>query len=129
MGLFFPGRTIFIKILFYFIIVILLISAISTNTFSQNEKKLKVGVSLYSPPAFFTEEDPYSIQGISVDIAKTIADNIGRSIQFYTIDDIDYIVTEEDGGENILTITYSDGVNEVSQDVTVEVNRPPVFLV
>ncbi|MFH0874497.1 MAG: hypothetical protein V1859_01040 [archaeon] len=41
---------------------------------------------------------------------------------------IDYVTTEKDAGEHTLTITYSDSENEVSQDVTVNVNRPPVFV-
>ena len=46
---------------------------------------------------------------------------------FGWLDDIDYIVTEEDAGDHVLVITYSDGVNEVSQSVKITVNRPPVF--
>ncbi|MBD3203038.1 hypothetical protein GF327_01985 [Candidatus Woesearchaeota archaeon] len=43
------------------------------------------------------------------------------------VDDIDYVAKEEDAGTHEITITYSDGVNEVEQVVSVRVNRPPTF--
>ncbi|MBN1627334.1 MAG: transporter substrate-binding domain-containing protein [Deltaproteobacteria bacterium] len=49
-----------------------------------------MGISTYSPPVFFNDDKDFTIYGISVDIAKIIADNMGVTLQFHTIDDLGY---------------------------------------
>ncbi|MBN2422109.1 hypothetical protein JXB41_02690 [Candidatus Woesearchaeota archaeon] len=43
------------------------------------------------------------------------------------VKNIDYVVKESDAGEHVLVIKYSDGINTVSQNVLITVNRPPKF--
>jgi PAS domain S-box-containing protein len=56
---------------------------------AENGQQLKVGVSLYSPPVFFEEDNFFAVQGISVDLAQLIADQMNTAVQFYAIDDLD----------------------------------------
>lgn len=81
---------------------IFFIQVTPSNALSQSEKTLKVGVSLYSPPIFFDEEDRFAVQGISVDMARMVADNTGSSIRFYTMDELDYANVLEEGTVDIL---------------------------
>ncbi|MBN1502807.1 hypothetical protein JW930_04635 [Candidatus Woesearchaeota archaeon] len=97
-----------------------------------SEEVLVTVLSMNMPPEF-TE-----IQPITVNVGENLKDFIKPEATdpdedpveiTYSgwLDDIDYEVTAEDAGGHTITVHYSDGVNEVTQDVGVTVNRPPIF--
>jgi len=68
-----------------------------TSSYAANEKSIRVGISTYSPPVFFNDDKDFTIYGVSVDIAKLIADNMGVTLQFHTLDNLGYAEALENG--------------------------------
>jgi len=62
-----------------------------------SEKRFIVGFSIYSPPVDLIDGDNFALQGISVDLAKMLADNMDLTVQFYALDDLDYSQALEKG--------------------------------
>ena len=94
-----------------------------------------VEVSPVNKPPVFEEINDFVItvgENVQDYILPTVIDPEGKDITItYSgwLDDIDHVVTEDEAGDHMLKITYSDGVNKVSQDVKITVNSPPVFTI
>ncbi len=91
-------------------------------------------VEAVNKPPVIEIEDPIEVdEGQTVILEPTITDEEGDTVEvtysgWMTVPS--YITTYDDAGEHIVTITASDGINEVSKDITVivnDVNRPPEF--
>jgi ABC-type amino acid transport substrate-binding protein len=50
-----------------------------------------------APLFFFNDDKDFTIYGVSVDIAKLIADNMGVTLQFHTLDILGYAEALENG--------------------------------
>lgn len=86
-----------IRIIFLYLCLFTILLTSSNISYALDEKRLVVGFSIYSPPVFVIQDDDFSIQGISVEIARMLADNMGWTIQFYAMDDFDYSQSLEQG--------------------------------
>lgn len=95
------GNSIHNRMSFYFgmifICFLVLCFLLLAFSYAQSEQRLKVGISLYTPPIFLDDTDSSTIQGISVDIGKMFADNMDSTVQFYAIDVSDYEESLEKG--------------------------------
>lgn len=58
---------------------------------------LNVGLSIYSPPIYFEDEDHFKIRGVSAEIARMLSDNMHAEIVFHAIDDIGLAESIENG--------------------------------
>lgn len=91
-------------------------------------------VEAVNRPPVIEIEDPIEVDEGQVVILEPIVtdpegDNIQLTYSGWMTSDT-YETTYDDAGEHIVTITASDGINEVSKDITVivnDVNRPPEF--
>ena len=79
-----------------FIILFILVISITTSQ-ASSDKKLKVGVSQYSPPLSFMEQNEVTVKGFSVDLAKILADSIGLKAEIHAMNDSDLIKALNDG--------------------------------
>ena len=69
---------------------------------------------------------------VEIDVTATDADEDVLTVTFSGwMTSNTYQTTYDDAGEHIVTVTVTDGIEEVSQDITVtvnNVNRAPVFI-
>ena len=89
------NRLNWISIIFLCLLVTLFIPCSLSHAVS--EKRFVIGFSIYSPPVDLIDGDNFALQGISVDFAKMLADNMDLTVQFYALDDLDYSQALEKG--------------------------------
>jgi len=84
-----------IKIILLHFLILFSIPLIPSQ--SPGADKLKVGVSNYSPPLSFIEENETATKGFSVDLAKALAASMNLSAEIYAMNNSDLITALNEG--------------------------------